>query len=70
MIHVTMGETKVEGTFIELEMEFTCLVKTLFKNKIFSKEDLEKCIKLGTMNKEDLINELFASLDKFSESLK
>lgn len=59
MIAVTSGTTIVHGTKIELQVEFTCLVKHLLRERedgkpIMTKEDLDYCISLASMPSDEL----------------
>lgn len=63
MIVVTSGTTMVHGTKIELQVEFTCLVNHLLRERdggkpIMTKEDLDYCVSLASMTDDEIHKEM------------
>lgn len=59
MIVVTSEKTMLSGTKIELQVEFTCLVDSLLRKQedgepVFTKEELDYCVSLASMPKDEL----------------
>lgn len=59
MIVVTSERTMVHGTKIDLQVEFTCLVNHLLRERedgepVFTKEELDYCVSLASMPSDEL----------------
>ena len=59
MIVVTSEKTMLSGTKIDLQVEFTCLVDSLLRKQengepVFTKEELDYCVSLASMPKDEL----------------
>ena len=68
MIVVTSRSTMVQGTKIDLQVEFTCLVNHLLKERedgksIMTKEELDYCISLASMPKDELSKQASEALE-------
>lgn len=63
MIKCKEGKIKVNGSKVEVLAELTTLINALVVDREFiTKEDIEECVRLGTMEKDDMKHEL---VDKF-----
>ena len=67
MIKCKEGKIKVKGTRSEVLSDITTLIHALVVDKEFiAKDEIEECVRLGTMGKDDLKHEL---VDKFFSRL-
>ena len=67
MIKCKEGKIKIRGTKEEVLAEITTLINALVVDKEFiTKDEIEECVRLGTMEKDDLKHEL---VDKFFSRL-
>lgn len=67
MIKCKEGKIKVNGSKAEILAELTTLINALVVDKeLITKEEIEECVRLGTMEKDDLKHEL---VDKFFSRL-
>lgn len=67
MIKCKEGKIKIKGTREEILAEITTLINALVVDKEFiTKDEIEECVRLGTMGKDDLKHEL---VDKFFSRL-
>lgn len=68
MIEVTQKTTKLEGTKVQLMSEFCCLVNHLVTKDettdeaILTREELDWCIRLATLPKDELHQEAMSAL--------
>ena len=67
MIKCKEGKIKVNGSKAEILAELTTLINALVVDReLITKEDIEECVRLGTMGKDDLKHEF---VDKFLSRL-
>lgn len=67
MIKCKEGKIKVNGSKAEILAELTTLINALVVDKeLITKEEIEECVRLGTMEKDDLKHEF---VDKFFSRL-
>lgn len=67
MIKYKEGKIKVNGSKAEILAELTTLINALVVDReLITKEDIEECVRLGVMGKDDLKHEL---VDKFLSRL-
>ena len=63
MIKCKEGKIKVNGSKAEILAELTTLINALVVDReLITKEDIEECVRIGTMEKDDLKHELVDKL--------